>query len=700
MSSWFDRLPRADARFGFPPNLSDAFAQTATALNATVLVRAPGEAGTQLLDERYDAKGFFIKGKSCNWGPMSGFVCMNPLLNKNGSGGWAFNREKHRDYLETLLWYIRPGGVKGILAGNMNRYPRFPEGESPNDAALEDVIATAGRPLWISEDRLARLQENRTMTPGPGYYKSSIEGSVGIAVDDRKRPSVALEFAIRRAPQAKLWALYQGVSYQRGFGDVIAVDRDKGQITLDTGQGAAFPQGNLAPFFVRLEGPKSLPYEALRVTANGDVLTFREASEPPQIVAGWKVESDWRVGAADRLLNSVSMDGIEPRAEFMRAYENLVMFTDPSGDEANALGGMRDKFREDFTSEGLGGLPIVLTPMRFWPIIGLQNPFPPNSYPPARTKPDLTYLDAVTGDFDLAAVWPANAADEEIVRVSEMRWEKDHPPRLNQAPGWWLSAGMPLFVPMDSKPFAVQSTRLPGLIIEFIPSEQQLESYRLESGEWGNASNIVLAAVQWANSFAAEQYGQGKGSNVPVRRNDPKIRNPPNVAFHGDEGGLRGIEDFDWPFAGFLPRQLFRALGNPVGNFVLSKPAAGEAPGNPLDDFLSAVAQLAPMSRVLVHSVWLRELLQDDTRANRVIWLLIRGVAEEPPLSDPRVTRLPADFTEVLRKGLRNLVAPVPQDDEEDEGRLPGLPDLPVQAALTLTVPVMQPPGQGNPGAS
>ena len=106
------------------------------------------------------------------------------------------------------------------------------------------------------------------------------------------------------------------------------------------------------------------------------------------------------------------------------------------------------------------------------------------------------------------------------------------------------------------------------------------------------------------------------------------------------------------------------------------------------------------MSRVLVHSVWLRELLQDDTRANRVIWLLIRGVAEEPPLSDPRVTRLPADFTEVLRKGLRDLVAPVPQDDEEDEGRLPALPDLPVQAALTLTVPVMQPPGQGNPGAS
>ena len=694
--SWFDGLPRVDGRFGFPSNLSAAFAQAASAINATVLVRAPGAATTQLLQERYDAKGYFIKGKSCTWGPMAGFVCMNPLLNKKGSAAWAFNREHHRDYLKTLL-ATEQLKKEGILL-DPTVSPWFLDDVSPDDAALQAVIARAGRPLWISDNQRVQLELIGAMTPDPTYYASSSAGRAGIAANSPARPSVALEFVLRPVPSRQLWALYQGAIYQREFGDITAIDAGRTRITLKQGQGAAFPSG--APFPVRLTNP-DVPTAApvlATVTVAGDVLTATapwpaSTATVPGVAVGWGVESGWRAAAPDPLLDSVIGSGAAPRQQFVDAYgQALVGPTPAGGDEVTALTAMRTAFRNKFTSQGLSALPDLAAPSLFWPIVGMQNPYPPYTAKPASPNtPDLTYLNAVTGDYDLAAVWPVAVPDEEIVRISEMRWKRPPLPP-NQTPEWWLSSGLPLFVPIDSKPFAVQSTRLPGLIIEFIPSGQQLTSGNLESGQWGNANNMVLAAVQWANSFAANEYGEGTGSSAPVNPNDPKIRNPPNVAFHSDEGGRPGIEGFDWPFAGFLPKQLFDALGNPVGNFVLNDAGQAPGPGNPLDDFLTTVATLASMSRVLVHSAWLGELLEDDARADEVIWLLIRGAAEVPA-GDPRLQLLPADFS-LLRTQLRGLVAPTPQ------GQQPPLAEQLVQTAVTLTVPgQLTLPGRGNPQA-
>ncbi|NEO98208.1 MAG: hypothetical protein F6K58_05845 [Symploca sp. SIO2E9] len=78
---------------GFPEGHIDAFYQVAKQEECVIMTRTPGKVCEQLLAEGYDGKGFHIKAKSCNWGPMAGFVCLDPFLNKNGKEGVLSNLE-------------------------------------------------------------------------------------------------------------------------------------------------------------------------------------------------------------------------------------------------------------------------------------------------------------------------------------------------------------------------------------------------------------------------------------------------------------------------------------------------------------------------------------------------------------------------------------------------------------------------------
>ena len=52
-------------------------------VNCIVLFREPGKMAAGLIAEGYAMKGFRIDTKSCTWGPMAGFVCMDPRLTKD-----------------------------------------------------------------------------------------------------------------------------------------------------------------------------------------------------------------------------------------------------------------------------------------------------------------------------------------------------------------------------------------------------------------------------------------------------------------------------------------------------------------------------------------------------------------------------------------------------------------------------------------
>lgn len=90
------------AQEGIPKRHAEAFVEVAEDQNCIIVSRIPGSACLDLLEAGYDAKSFHIKGKSCDWGPMAGFVCLDPLLNKKGLEGAAKNAKEHKKSLTNL----------------------------------------------------------------------------------------------------------------------------------------------------------------------------------------------------------------------------------------------------------------------------------------------------------------------------------------------------------------------------------------------------------------------------------------------------------------------------------------------------------------------------------------------------------------------------------------------------------------------
>ena len=73
----------ACAKTGFFLGHAKACEQVAEWTNCIILFREPGVMAEGLIAEHYSMKGFRIDTKSCNWGPMAGFVCADPRLTKD-----------------------------------------------------------------------------------------------------------------------------------------------------------------------------------------------------------------------------------------------------------------------------------------------------------------------------------------------------------------------------------------------------------------------------------------------------------------------------------------------------------------------------------------------------------------------------------------------------------------------------------------
>ena len=86
-------------QIGMPDSHAAAFATVAQAQRCLILSRAVGPTCLQLLEQGYDTKGFRVHGKSCDWGPMAGFVMRDPRLNKSGMAKAAYNAREHQEAL-------------------------------------------------------------------------------------------------------------------------------------------------------------------------------------------------------------------------------------------------------------------------------------------------------------------------------------------------------------------------------------------------------------------------------------------------------------------------------------------------------------------------------------------------------------------------------------------------------------------------
>jgi len=79
----------AESEAGIPAEHSAVFSQVASQTNTIISSRAVGVYATQLIREGYATKGYHVKAKSCNWGPMAGFVLADPALGKKGTSDKA-----------------------------------------------------------------------------------------------------------------------------------------------------------------------------------------------------------------------------------------------------------------------------------------------------------------------------------------------------------------------------------------------------------------------------------------------------------------------------------------------------------------------------------------------------------------------------------------------------------------------------------
>jgi hypothetical protein len=79
-------FPEYERTAGFPPQHIEAFKMVSRRNRMVIASRELNPLCTDLLLEGYAAKGFHIKAKTCDWGPMAGFVPVDHRFTKAGQG--------------------------------------------------------------------------------------------------------------------------------------------------------------------------------------------------------------------------------------------------------------------------------------------------------------------------------------------------------------------------------------------------------------------------------------------------------------------------------------------------------------------------------------------------------------------------------------------------------------------------------------
>src|SRR4028119_1317499 len=164
---------------GFPEKVSKAFQKAADEMNCVIWSRVPGKATTTAIDEGYNLKPFYIHGKSCDWGPMAGFACQLPALNKSGIGKMPYNLEEH---LNSLNW-LKKKQAEGVADWDKQHsdQTRIDRQVKYRNMHIADSLFL---PLTISDARKQVLIDQKYLrAEGSDYNIIDENNIVGIAQD-------------------------------------------------------------------------------------------------------------------------------------------------------------------------------------------------------------------------------------------------------------------------------------------------------------------------------------------------------------------------------------------------------------------------------------------------------------------------------------------------------------------------------------
>ncbi len=546
---------------GFPPKVCQAFQAAANKTKLAILSRVPGTSCGSLIAEGYDLKGYFIKAKSCNWGPMAGFLCQLPPFNKSGAkqmSGNAQANDKTYQLINKVAKFAaekdRPPNDSEEVAIVQDHGPEVPfdKGTTPfvhlkiSEERKNELVAEKGR---------FRIEFAASNPPGTLY---------GIAWD--RDATVCAEFFLIK--EDGFWGLYHGEVFVK-MPDPNDTKEPKKHIWMS--------------FLDNLRGSEYFPYYARNTVA------------PPQD-------------------NRVTLGKILERIKTETGNKSYGVHTYIALNTDGAFA--RDRLPADSPLRTMFGLfPSGGRP--FYPVLGIKNPFPAyqtdGSRYVAKKGVGTDYpKNAVTGDYDLFAVWDLRdgkdeAKGEDIRRASEKAGAR----------------------------FSILAN---GIRIEVVPSFAALEAPETrEDPRWGNASSNVLLAAGSLNSNMT--------TLAPASVS-------PNMAFHSDEGGRPGIREIEFPVAVFVTlagdaakqpaeiTDLYRAM-------LTSK-----------EDLLDLLEFLKPTYRLGLHVGWVFDLLNSPAPiANRAARLLgvdpgrVQLAALDAVLNGRRTTK-PADDVAAVKAAL------------------------------------------------
>ena len=548
---------------GFPSYISYSFLETAKATNSIVLSRLPGAVGSDLISKGYDLKGFHIKAKSCNWGPMQGFICQLPLFNKSGISRVGYNAKEITHYLVHLkhfsgskqkIWEAQETMKMNIedipaltppteKAALIDRYKkecdRIILGILKAERAKEETTGewsgengiTTDYPFIPLKREFDVANLNATTMRG---YKHAVKINettwYGVAENvtdeitpENNNPSVITEFLLVKQPEGELWQIYHGrVKYKSGEGVTDPFD----------------------------------------TVFNGATLTT-------------KVDKDLLRDYAETLATVFAFDD-----------EETVSF---SGDAD------LEKMKYPATGTAIFGKPAA--PAKFYRVRGFVNPFPPFS-----EKKDY-HRNAVSGDYDLFAIWPSSekVGYNELIRQSEYVSG-----RANR---------------MGGKIFTTAVGNSNNFAIEFVPGFTELnpdpakktKPYNVlkESAEFGNMNSQCHLVSGLLNSFAATFITD------PLIPEKDRIYSTANKGFHSDEGGRPGIMEIEFPIAVYMPVKFkTRALNNfstltriPALNGRAATDTWAGLIKSPEELVVFILECLAKDYRVFMHYRWMIQLL-------------------------------------------------------------------------------------------
>jgi hypothetical protein len=103
-----------------PLSHARCFQQVANQTNCVISSRSVGKWATGLLLENYTSKGFHVKAKSCDWGPMAGFVMSDPRFTKRGAAPDA--RESQRKDVHSAIYKENAGEMQIFLTDNRRKF--------------------------------------------------------------------------------------------------------------------------------------------------------------------------------------------------------------------------------------------------------------------------------------------------------------------------------------------------------------------------------------------------------------------------------------------------------------------------------------------------------------------------------------------------------------------------------------------------